>query len=160
MSDSPAVIAAPVDVTPAQTSNTDAKKIRKLMPGGYYWGTGRRKAAVARVRVKPGEGKYLINDRPSEKYFSEPEHQNDIYAPLRAVEQLGKVNIAITVHGGGLTGQAGAIKLGLARALLHLNAEYERALRDGGFLTRDSRKVERKKYGQSGARKRFQFSKR
>lgn len=133
---------------------------RAMLPGGFHWGTGRRKTAVARVRVKAGSGKFLINRRAMDKYFTEPEHLNDAAAPLRAVEMQTKVDVWVNVAGGGLMGQAGAIKLGLARALMHYNGEFEKALRDGEFLTRDSRKVERKKYGRSGARKRFQFSKR
>ena len=126
----------------------------------YFWGTGRRKTAVARVRLKPGDGKFEVNKRPLDKYFSEERDRNDAIAPLRATETFGKVDIFANVSGGGITGQAGAIMLGVARALKSANAQYEDALRNGGFMTRDSRMKERKKYGKRGARRSFQFSKR
>ncbi len=126
----------------------------------YFWGTGRRKTAVARVRLRAGTGKFEINRRPLEKYFSEDKDRQDVVAPLKATETLGKVDVFVNVAGGGYTGQAGAIMLGVARALKIANAEYEDALRNGGYLTRDSRMVERKKPGRSGARRSFQFSKR
>lgn len=128
--------------------------------GREVWGVGRRKTSVARVRVRPGSGKLLINKRDLEKYFTETMDRRSVLAPLEACEQAGKWDVHVNVRGGGHTGQAGAIKLGVARALLRCDAKFEPALRDGGFLTRDSRKVERKKYGQAGARRRFQFSKR
>jgi len=126
----------------------------------YFWGTGRRKTAVARVRIRPGSGKFEINKRTIEQYFSEDQHRNDVVAPLQATATLGKVDVFVNVTGGGPTGQAGAIVLGVARALKTANSQYENALRDGGYLTRDSRMVERKKYGRRGARRSFQFSKR
>ena len=126
----------------------------------YFWGTGRRKTAVARVRIKAGTGKFEVNERPMEKYFNEDRDRQDVVGPLKATETLGKVDVFANVKGGGPSGQAGAILLGVARALKSANAEYDDALRAGGFLTRDSRMVERKKYGRAGARRSFQFSKR
>jgi len=126
----------------------------------YFWGTGRRKTSVARVRIRPGSGKFEINKRAIDTYFPADQHRNDVVAPLQATQTLGKVDVFVNVKGGGPTGQAGAIMLGVARALKTANAQYEDALRDGGYLTRDSRMVERKKYGRAGARRSFQFSKR
>ncbi len=126
----------------------------------YFWGTGRRKTAVARVRLRPGNGKFEVNKKPVEAYFTEDKDRNDVAAPLKATETMGKVDVFVNVKGGGITGQAGAIMLGLARALKLANSEYDDALRAGGYLTRDAREVERKKYGRSGARRSFQFSKR
>ena len=128
--------------------------------GGFIWGTGRRKAAVARVRVKPGEGKFLIKGKEVNDFFSEPQHRAQCLAPLKATGMEGKLDIYVNPPGGGITGQAGAVMLGLARALKGYDPALEQALRDEGYLSRDSRKVERKKYGQRGARRRFQFSKR
>ena len=126
----------------------------------YFWGTGRRKTAVARVRLRAGSGKFEVNDKPLEKFFTEDRDRNDAVAPLRATETFGKVDVFVNVAGGGITGQAGAIVLGVARALKLANGQYDAALRAGGFLTRDSRMKERKKYGRRGARRSFQFSKR
>lgn len=126
----------------------------------YFWGTGRRKTAVARVRLRAGTGKFEVNKKPVDKYFSESRDRNDCIAPLKATETLGKVDVFVNVAGGGYAGQAGAILLGVARALKSANSEYEPALRNGGYLTRDSRMVERKKPGRAGARRSFQFSKR
>ncbi|MBI4580603.1 MAG: 30S ribosomal protein S9 [Planctomycetes bacterium] len=126
----------------------------------YFWGTGRRKTAVARVRLRAGGGKFEVNERPLETYFTEDRDRNDCTAPLKATETLGKVDVFVNVSGGGITGQAGAIVLGVARALKKANPQYDGALRAGGYLTRDARQVERKKYGRAGARRSFQFSKR
>lgn len=126
----------------------------------YFWGTGRRKTAVARVRIRPGTGQFLVNDRPLEKFFTEDRDRLDAVAPLKATGTLGKVDVLVNVSGGGLSGQAGAIVLGVARALKKANPEYDDVLRAGGYLTRDSRMRERKKYGRRGARRSFQFSKR
>ena len=128
--------------------------------GGYIWGTGRRKSAVARVRVRPGDGKFLVNKREVDDYFTEDKDRQLVRAVLEAVGQLGKMDILANVFGGGHTGQAGAVALGIGRALKVTDSSNEQALRDGGFLTRDPRMKERKKYGQRGARRRFQFSKR
>ena len=121
---------------------------------------GRRKSAVARVRLESGSGKMIINKRDVDTYFPRGTHRKTLLMPLVAVDVLDQFDILVNVRGGGLSGQAGAIQLGIARALEKTNEEFHQALRNGGFLTRDAREVERKKYGQPGARKRFQFSKR
>ncbi len=126
----------------------------------YFWGTGRRKTAVARVRLRAGTGKFEVNNRPLDKFFTEDPDRSDCVAPLRATETLDKVDVFVNVGGGGITGQAGAVMLGVARALKKANSQYDGALRNGGYLTRDAREVERKKYGRAGARRSFQFSKR
>ncbi len=156
-----------VDVTEQTSQEEDAAQpaaapaAPKTEPkGGYWWGTGRRKAAVARVRVKPGDGKVVINGREIDKYFTQIRDQNDIVEPLAVTSTQGSLDVLVNVKGGGYTGQAGAVRLGLSRALKGYDASLEEALRKNGMLTRDPRRVERKKYGQPGARKRFQFSKR
>ncbi len=132
----------------------------KLDRRGVAWGTGRRKTAVARVRLQAGNGKFTVNGRPMEEYFCVERDRSDVTAPLRATEKLGQVDVNVNVIGGGPTGQAGAIILGIARALEALNPGLHQQLGENGFLTRDSRMVERKKYGYKKARKSFQFSKR
>ncbi|HET7100755.1 MAG TPA: 30S ribosomal protein S9 [Terriglobia bacterium] len=122
--------------------------------------TGRRKTAVARVFLKPGEGKILLNRRPLEVAVPSEALRAELQQPLVATETAGKFDILVLLHGGGLHGQVGAARMGIARALVATNPELRSQLRQGGFLTRDSRGKERKKYGQKGARKRFQFSKR
>lgn len=122
--------------------------------------TGRRKESIARVRLKPGTGEFSINDRGLDAYFGRATSKMILKQPLEVVEQLGKVDISVNVCGGGLSGQAGAIRHGISRALTKLNPDFRPPLKKAGFLTRDSRSVERKKYGQPGARRRFQFSKR
>ena len=148
----------------AATATPQAQPAKPATPdkGGFVWGTGRRKSSVARVRVKPGDGKFLINakKRSVEDYFSEPQHQNACHAPLKATQTDGKLDVYVNVEGGGITGQAEAVLLGLSRALKNHDPALEEILRDHGFLSRDPRKVERKKYGQPGARRKFQFSKR
>ncbi len=126
---------------------------------GFY-ATGRRKEATARVWLKPGSGAFVINGRPLAEYFGRETSIMIINQPLQVLEQLGKVDMTVNVRGGGLSGQAGAIRHGLSRALARLNPEFRPPLKKAGFLTRDARSVERKKSGQPGARKRFQFSKR
>jgi len=128
--------------------------------GGFWWGTGRRKSSVARVRIKHGEGKMIINKKPLNDYFRREQDRKAVLAPLKAVSAENTFDVFINVRGGGITGQAGASLLGIARALRNYDESYIPALRDGGHLTRDPRMVERKKPGQSGARRRFQFSKR
>jgi small subunit ribosomal protein S9 len=128
--------------------------------GNWWWGTGRRKTAVARVRIRPGDGKFIVNERPYEQFFTEERDRLNLRNVLQKTNTDGKLEIQVNVHGGGFTGQAGAILLGLARAIRRYDSTLEPILRENNFLTRDSRKVERKKYGQAGARKRFQFSKR
>jgi len=133
----------------------------ELAPGQHwFWGTGRRKTSVARVRIRPGKGNFLINGKRVEQFFSELQDRNDMNAPLKATKTEGQLDVYVKVTGGGPTGQAGAVRLGLSRALKEYDPSLEDALRDEGFLTVDSRQVERKKYGQAGARRRFQFSKR
>jgi small subunit ribosomal protein S9 len=127
---------------------------------GFWWGTGRRKTAVARVRLKPGQGKILVNDKELDVYFTETRDQNDVVLPLKLTKTQGNVDVYINVQGGGYAGQAGAVKLGISRALKDYDPALEPILREHDLLTRDPRKVERKKYGQAGARRRFQFSKR
>ncbi len=122
--------------------------------------TGRRKTAAARVILRPGEGKVSVNNRPFEGYFPTEALRFEVREPLAVTETEGKFNILINARGGGIHGQAGAARLGIARALISFNPELRTRLRQGGFLTRDPRAKERKKYGQKGARKRFQFSKR
>ncbi|MCF7956909.1 MAG: 30S ribosomal protein S9 [Phycisphaerae bacterium] len=129
-------------------------------PGQYCWGTGRRKSSVARVRIRPGSGKILINKKEMSDYFSLIKDRNDVTSALNATNTLDKYDVFVNANGGGTTGQAGAIKMGLARALISAEPGTESILRDGGFMTRDSRMVERKKYGFKKARKSFQFSKR
>ena len=129
-------------------------------PGGYNWGTGRRKTAVARVRIKPGSGKIQVNGRALETYFCLRTDQERVVEPLRATRTQGSFDIWANIRGGGTSGQVGAMIMGLSRALLEANTEHEGTLRDGSYLTRDSRMVERKKYGRKKARKSFQFSKR
>ena len=126
----------------------------------FTWGTGRRKTAVARVRIREGNGTIQVNERPLEDYFPDILWRNRVYAPLQAGDLVGKLDCFVNVQGCGISSQAGAVMLGLARALLKMRPDLEAALRDKGYLTRDSRKVERKKYGHKKARKSFQFSKR
>ena len=128
--------------------------------GGFWWGTGRRKSSVARVRLKPGDGKLLVNKKELTDYFRREQDRQNVIAPLLAVEGLKSFNVFVNVKGGGSTGQSGATRLGIARALRNYDENLLQPLRDGGHLTRDSRMVERKKPGQRGARRRFQFSKR
>jgi small subunit ribosomal protein S9 len=123
-------------------------------------GTGRRKTAVARVFLRPGQGKIIINKRALDSYFASEVSRAVVRQPLLATETADKFDVLVTTRGGGITGQAGAIRLGIARALCDFNLELRGKLKELGFLTRDPRQHERKKYGQKGARKRFQFSKR
>jgi small subunit ribosomal protein S9 len=126
---------------------------------GFY-ATGRRKESTARVWLKAGTGTMMVNGRPLTEYFGRETSIMIINQPLQVLEQMGKVDMTVNVRGGGLSGQAGAIRHGLSRALCRLNPEFRSPLKKAGFLTRDARAVERKKSGQPGARRRFQFSKR
>ena len=126
----------------------------------FVWGVGRRKSAVARVRIAPGSGKIEVNGRELNDYFTNERDRKAIFGPLEVTNTGGKMDIFVNAAGGGPTGQAGAIVMGLGRALAKYDQSLEGALRGGSFLTRDSRMKERKKYGQRGARRRFQFSKR
>ena len=125
-----------------------------------YYGTGRRKDSVARVYLRPGEGNIVVNKRPLEEYFGRETLKMILRQPLEITDSLQKFDIIVNVHGGGLSGQAGAIRHGISRALLLAMEDSRGALKKEGMLTRDSRKVERKKYGQPGARKKYQYSKR
>ena len=125
-----------------------------------FLGTGRRKTAVARVRLAAGSGKIVINGRPFENYFPADGLRTTVLQPLVATESAAKYDVRISVEGGGPNGQAGAVRHGIARALLLVDAALRPTLKSAGFLTRDPRMRERKKYGQPGARKRFQYSKR
>lgn len=127
---------------------------------GVAMGTGRRKTSVARVRIKSGDGKFTVNGREMNEFFPLIQNQQMVQAPLVTTEQLGKVDVWVRVNGGGTTGQTGAVVLGIARALQAMDVSNHPKLSEGGFLTRDGRMVERKKYGFKKARKSFQFSKR
>jgi len=130
------------------------------MSDANFYGTGRRKRSIARVYLTPGKGEIKINGQLFKDYLCRDTLATIVMQPLVAVEGEKTYNIDINVNGGGLTGQAGAIRLGISRALLKVNNDYRTVLKEKGFLTRDARKVERKKPGQPGARKNFQFSKR
>jgi small subunit ribosomal protein S9 len=125
-----------------------------------YYGTGRRKSSVARVYLRPGNGDYKVNGRPFDQYFVTEAQRSAARQPLLSTDTANSFNVVANVSGGGVNGQADAMKLGIARALMEFNAELRKKLKSEGMVTRDSRGKERKKYGQKGARKRFQFSKR
>ncbi|HDI52199.1 MAG TPA: 30S ribosomal protein S9 [Bacteroidetes bacterium] len=130
------------------------------MKENTYYATGRRKEAVARVWLTPGTGKIEVNGKPLLEYFKRETLKMLVEQPLEVTDTLGKYDVYAKIHGGGLSGQAGALRLGISRSLVKVNEDLRQKLRQGGFLTRDPRVVERKKYGQPKARKRFQFSKR
>ena len=147
--------ATPPETTPlVPTTAAPTGKVK------YIWGVGRRKSAVARVRIAPGTGKIEINGRILNDYFTGERDRKAIFGPLEVTNTGGKMDVLVNATGGGPTGQAGAIVMGLARALAKFDPTVEVALRGASFMTRDSRMKERKKYGQRGARRRFQFSKR
>jgi small subunit ribosomal protein S9 len=133
---------------------------KKAIAADAKYGTGRRKNAIARVWVSRGTGKIIVNGKEFEKYFARPVLRMMIHQPFAALNTLGNYDVHCTVVGGGLSGQAGAVRLGLSRALDQFDETFHTPLRQGGFLTRDSRVVERKKYGHKKARRSFQFSKR
>jgi small subunit ribosomal protein S9 len=137
-----------------------AKAEPKRDKQGRAYATGKRKDAVARVWVKPGKGKIVVNDREIEKYFTRPVLRMLINQPFTVANRAGEFDVVATVSGGGLSGQAGAVRHGISKALTYYEPELRPALKAGGFLTRDSRTVERKKYGKKKARRSFQFSKR
>jgi small subunit ribosomal protein S9 len=126
----------------------------------FFYATGRRKTSSARVFLKPGKGTITINGKKAEDYLTRMQSRMVIVQPLDLLNQIGKFDAKITVAGGGESGQAGAIRLGITRALIAFNAEFKGTLKKAGFITRDPRMVERKKYGRAGARRRFQYSKR
>lgn len=165
----PDLIGENVEAAPAPEQAT--RQLAEPKPAdkhGWWWGVGRRKTAVARVRIRPAQdGSPKVQIQVSRKklksvdeYFSEPQDRADVQAPLSVTDTADKLEVFVRVSGGGITGQAQAIRLGIARALVGYDPHLEDTLRDKGYLTRDARKVERKKYGQPGARRRFQFSKR
>ncbi len=156
--DSPLVEA----VVPAGDTEVAAAPAKKKTPdrGGYFWGTGRRKSSVARVRIRPGKGEILINKRKLDDYFTQSRDRSNAVAPLKATNTAESLDVFVNVKGGGTSGQAGAVMLGVARALRKYDESLMDVLRETGYLTRDSRMVERKKPGQKKARKKFQFSKR
>jgi small subunit ribosomal protein S9 len=133
---------------------------QKLDTHGRAYATGKRKNAVARVWLKPGVGKISVNSKEYEQYFARPVLQMLLKQPLEAADRLSQFDVTATVSGGGLSGQAGAVRHGISKALTHYEPELRSVLKKGGFLTRDSRVVERKKYGKVKARRSFQFSKR
>ena len=147
---------APVDAVEA----TGPVYVQKLDEHGRAYATGKRKDAIARVWLKPGSGKVIINKRDYSKYFARPVLQMVMRQPILAADRDGQYDIIATVKGGGLSGQAGAVRHGISKALTYFEPELRGVLKKGGFLTRDSRTVERKKYGRAKARKSFQFSKR
>jgi small subunit ribosomal protein S9 len=130
------------------------------MPEKVYYATGKRKTSIARVWMKPGDGKVTVNDQDLNQYFKLDTAKMIIFQPLELTGTLGQFDIDITVLGGGMKGQAGAIRHGITRGLLAVKDEFRESLKKAGLITRDPRKKERKKYGQKGARKRFQYSKR
>jgi small subunit ribosomal protein S9 len=141
-------------------STVETPSVKSVKHNGDALGTGRRKTSVARVRVRAGNGKITINSREFEHFFVREQDRNAVLAPLAQTDRVGSVDVSINVHGGGITGQAGACKLGLARALKIYDSGLEEALRQAHLLTRDSRMKERKHYGLRGARRGTQFSKR
>ena len=136
------------------------KKESAAAPISFIWGTGRRKNAIARVRICEGDGKFIINNREVNDYLPRVYWASQAVEVLKVAGVEGKIDVFVNAHGGGLTGQAGAVRLGVARALLKMNPELRPTLKKAGFLTRDSRMVERKKVGLKGARAAKQFSKR
>ena len=136
------------------------KYVQKLDKQGRAYATGKRKNAVARVWIKPGGGRITVNERPVETFFARPVLRMLIQQPLVAANRQGQYDVVCTVSGGGLSGQAGAVRHGISKALTYFEPDLRGALKRGGFLTRDSRVVERKKYGKAKARRSFQFSKR
>ncbi len=154
----PSALSAEAAPAPAVVTTQKRKKNNVINP--YVWGTGRRKSSVARVRIKPGDGKFIVNKKDVDEFFCLGQDRLSVRKPLEATDTVKSFDVFVNVCGGGTTGQAGAIVLGLARALLNTSEDYWPALRHGNLLTRDARCVERKKYGQRGARRKFQFSKR
>ena len=158
-----AVAEATANATTADAPATQpepAAAVKKVDELGRAYATGRRKNAVARVWLKPGKGMIVVNGKPGPEYFARPVLQMIINQPFTVVDRTGQYDIWCTVSGGGLSGQAGAVRHGLSRALTYMEPGLRSALKQGGFLTRDSRSVERKKYGKAKARRSFQFSKR
>jgi small subunit ribosomal protein S9 len=147
------------DLAPADTAAAPVH-VQKLDDRGRAYATGKRKDAVARVWLKPGAGQILVNDKTFTEYFARPVLQMIVQQPILAANRNGQFDVVATVSGGGLSGQAGALRHGISKALTYYEPELRAILKKGGFLTRDSRVVERKKYGRAKARRSFQFSKR
>jgi small subunit ribosomal protein S9 len=147
------------DAAPAAAPEA-RRYVQKLDKQGRAYATGKRKDAVARVWIRPGSGKIVVNTRPVEVYFARPVLRMILQQPLAIAQRHGQYDLTVTVAGGGLSGQAGAVRHGLAKALTNFEPDLRPALKREGFLTRDSRVVERKKYGKKKARRSFQFSKR
>ena len=145
---------------PPVPAPTEAPNAKQPSNAPFIWGTGRRKASVARVRIRPGDGEFLINKRKVDDFFRIDRDRAAACRPLEVTDTKKDYDVFVNVGGGGITGQSGAVMLGLARALVKADAQYEPKLREHQLLHRDPRRVERKKYGQRGARRRFQFSKR
>ena len=146
---------------PAQPAAPEAPvHVQKLDAQGRAYATGKRKDAVARVWIKPGGGRIVVNEKPVDTYFARPVLRMILQQPLQIANRIGQYDIVVTVDGGGLSGQAGAVRHGLAKALTYYEPDLRPALKKEGFLTRDPRVVERKKYGKKKARRSFQFSKR
>ncbi|MEZ5648226.1 MAG: 30S ribosomal protein S9 [Alphaproteobacteria bacterium] len=148
------------DLGKAASVAAPAPKQPVLDAKGRAYATGKRKNAIARVWIKPGSGKIIVNDRPLEQYFARPVLRMLVHQPFVAVNRLGQFDVLCTANGGGLSGQAGAVRHGIAKALTNYEPGLRPTLKQGGFLTRDSRTVERKKYGRAKARRSYQFSKR
>ena len=142
------------------TATTTATATKGPDSKGWFWGTGRRKTAIARVRVRAGNGDIKLNEKTLDDYLTEDRDRKAVTNVLEKTGTKGKVDVNAGLVGGGFTGQTGAMVMGLARAVMAYDPTLEPVLRENGFLTRDARKVERKKYGQAGARRRYQFSKR
>ena len=147
------------DLKPAETAEAPVH-VQKLDKLGRAYATGKRKDAIARVWLKPGRGQIVVNAKDFKVYFARPVLQMLLQQPLQAANRTSQYDINVTVAGGGLSGQAGAVRHGISKALTHFEPELRGVLKKGGFLTRDSRTVERKKYGRAKARRSFQFSKR
>ena len=146
---------------PAQPAAPEAPiHVQKLDAQGRAYATGKRKDAVARVWIKPGGGQIVVNEKPVDAYFARPVLRMILQQPLHVANRIGQYDIVVSVHGGGLSGQAGAVRHGLAKALTYFEPDLRGPLKKEGFLTRDPRVVERKKYGKKKARASFQFSKR
>lgn len=161
MSDEPAATPQePIDSTTPAVEPAPVKKKKTKKPDKFIWGTGRRKSSVARVRICPGSGEFVVNKRKVDEFFSLDKDRQIVRSPLLVTETSKSLDVFVNVNGGGTSGQSGAVLLGLARALYKSNPDLLPKLRDKNLLSRDARKVERKKYGQRGARRKFQFSKR
>ena len=146
--------------TPQNAAPEAPKHVQKIDAQGRAYATGKRKDAVARVWIKPGSGQIVVNSRPVEVYFARPVLRMILRQPLQVANRVDQYDIVVSVNGGGLSGQAGAVRHGLAKALTHYEPDLRPSLKKEGFLTRDPRVVERKKYGKKKARRSFQFSKR